>query len=108
MTSVKVWCEECHGTGIDRLKQLQGRVDYGCETCDGKGYKEWTIEQLASPVTIHDGTFSCAPADVYTIDDAEVDAKVLATVNWTGLKQADEICYEIVNRLHAFYCGGTK
>jgi excinuclease UvrABC ATPase subunit len=108
MTSVKIWCEACIGTGIDRLKQLQGRIDYDCEKCDGKGFKTWTIEQLASQVTIHDGTFSCAPADAYTISDAEVDAKVLATVSGTGLKQTDAICYEIVNRLHAFYCGGTK
>ena len=47
-------------------------------------------------------------SDAYTIDDAEVDAKVLATVSGTGLKQTDAICYEIVNRLHRFYCGGTK
>ena len=104
MTRVKVWCEECHGTGIDRLKQLQGRTDYGCDTCNGKGYKEWTIEQLQ------------APADAYTSSDADVDAKVLESIGPYVREVphdkeppiANAIASAIMRRLHAFYCGGTK
>jgi excinuclease UvrABC ATPase subunit len=111
MTSVKIWCEACHGTGTERLKQF-----YDCEKCDGKGFKTCTIEQLASPVTIHDGIFSCAPSDAYTISDAEVDAKVLESVGPYVREVphdqkppiANAIASVIMHRLHAFYCGGTK
>jgi len=105
MTTVKVWCERCCGTG-----NYDGN-DYSCTYCQGKGYIEWSIEQLASPVTVSvsDINFSCAQREPeYTIDDAEVDAKVLEALHGfiiDGTSMAGEVASTIINRLHAFYVG---
>ena len=102
MTTVKVWCERCCGTG-----NYDGN-DYSCTYCQGKGYIEWSIEQLASPVTVSvsDINFSCAQREPeYTIDDAEVDAKVLDTLaQYTG-EIPHKIRISVIDRLHAFYVG---
>jgi len=95
MTMLKIWCEACKGLGS--VRRGSGEFTEACFLCVGKGYREFPA---------YDDT--CPKKPEYTIDDAEVDAKVLATVSGTGLKQTDAICYEIVNRLHRFYCGGTN
>jgi DnaJ-class molecular chaperone len=83
MTTVKVWCEACRGTG-----NYDGN-DCSCNACSGTGYTN----------------------QPYTIDDAEVDAKVLDTLSRLTMDEGEfrtkngQVKGEIILRLHKFYCG---
>lgn len=106
-TLIRVWCERCCGTG-----NYDGN-DRSCNHCQGKGYHEHSIEQIAEPVSVtcNDINWSCSRESEpcpYDITDAQADAAVLSAIHGfipDGTSIGGEVASEIMNRLHAFYCG---
>lgn len=111
MTTVKVWCKVCKGSGRIQSGNNGGGTEY-CGYCDGNGY---TCAMVApDEFTIHDANFSCRQN--YDTMDAVTDAAVLTALDKFTSKtmehkvnpKAQCIAVAILDRLHRFYCGGGK
>jgi hypothetical protein len=57
---------------------------------------------------IHDVNWSCDFKREYDLNDALMDAKVLASLTPYSRLRASEVADAIIARLHKFYCGGSN
>lgn len=99
MNSIKQWCYYCRGIGI--VPHFGNEI---CMVCDGKGWNTLDVPEMTEKP--------------YGIEDARADAEVLGQIVRCKMSITDqhlptnmtliEIRSTIINRLHAFYCGGES
>jgi hypothetical protein len=97
--TVRVWCEECKGSGTKEAGALTVR----CNHCSG-GYIEREIDMLYA---IHHDFKK--RKETYNLNNAVADAAVLRSLNelqiLEGAAMVNQVARTIIVRIHKFYCG---